>query len=80
MAMKLEQIEMGWFHVISEPEEAESDQALRNRENVPIEKRSDPPDEIQFASKRKLATRIPLLKARVSRDRDRSPNERRVYE
>ena len=73
--MKLEQIEMGWFHVISEPEEAESDQALRNRENVPIEK-----DEIQFASKRKLATRIPLLKARVSRDRDRSPNERRVYE
>ena len=37
MARKLEQIEIGWFHGISEPEEAESVQAYRNRENVAIE-------------------------------------------
>jgi hypothetical protein len=37
MARKLEQIEIGWFHGISEPEEAESVQAFRNRENVAIE-------------------------------------------
>ena len=78
--MKLEQIEIGWFHGTSEPEEAEPGQAFRNRENVPIEKRSEPPNELQFASKRELAPRITLIKGRVTRNRERSPNERRVYE